>query len=228
MAMSDQVSHQLFRKLRPAFWLVGLLIVASVAGCRFNVAILRGIIGDFEEPSAFEQRLDVDLSKGNHRLLILCSAGHGVTNESASLPIDILSKVSGRLRSRGIDVVDSDDVANWLDDNGSWDDLTSLAAEFDADYIAVIHVQNLTFKEPNSTNLFRARASGDIRVYEVLADEDGYVAERYGTAINEVYPKTYPISAEKTSEGMFQKQTLDYLSDIFARQFHSYHQRETI
>lgn len=213
--------------LHPARWLLYLAIVVTFAGCRFNVGILRGILGDLMEPSAFEMRTDVNLADGNDRLLILCSASHGVMNESASLPIDILSKVSVQLRNHGVDVVDPDDVANWLDDNGSLDDLTSLATEFDADYIAVIRIQSLSYTEPNS-DLLRARATGDIRVHKVMHDEDGRVVEQYGTAINEVYPKTYPISADKLSHGMFQKQALDYLSDVFARQFHRYHQRDTI
>jgi hypothetical protein len=179
------------------------------------------------EPSAFEMRTDIDLTDGNDRLLILCSASHSVMNESASLPIDILSKVSAQLRNHGVDVVDTDDVADWMDDNGSLDDLTSLATEFDADYIAVIRIQNLSYTEPNS-NLLRARATGDIRVHKVIYDDDVRILEQYGTAINEVYPKTYPISADKLSHGMFQRDALNYLSDVFARQFHRYHQRDTI
>lgn len=227
MDISKNKRGQTKLNLHPARWLLCLAIVVTFAGCRFNVGILRGILGDLMEPSAFERRMDVDLTDGTDRLLILCSASHGVMNESASLPIDLLERVSGQLRNHGVDVVDTDDVANWLDDNGSLDDLPSLATEFDADYIAVIRIQNLSYTEPNS-DLLRARATGDIRVHKVMHNDDGRVEEQYGTGINEVYPKTYPISADKLSHGMFQRDALNYLSDVFARQFHRYHQRDTI
>lgn len=213
--------------LHPARWALALVIVLTFAGCRFNVGILRGILGDLNEPSAFERRLDVNLSDGDDRLLILCSATHGVTNHSASLPIDLLTKVSAQLRNHGVDVVNSDDVANWIDDNATLDDLDLLAAEFDADYIAVIRIQALSYTEANS-NLLRARAKGDVRVHKVLHDEGGRVEEQYGTTLNEVYPKTYPISADKTSQSAFQRNALNYMSDVIARQFHRFHQRDTI
>ncbi|MFK7821343.1 MAG: hypothetical protein AB8G99_21690 [Planctomycetaceae bacterium] len=204
------------------------MLVMGVVGCRFNVGVLRSVLGDTLVASSFEARTGTDLTKSEDRLLILCTAGQSVLDESASLPVDVVTKVAGHLRVRGIDVVDPDEVANWLDDTGSLDDMSGLATELEADYIAVIQLQSLSHKESGSIDLFKARATGRIAVYEVVHDEENRIAMRYETALNESYPRASPIAAHTTSEGMFRKQTLDYLSEVIARQFHSYHPRETI
>jgi hypothetical protein len=207
---------------------IGAVMVMSMAGCRFNVGVLRSLLGDTMVASSFEARIGEDLSDSEDRLLILCSAGQSVLDESASLPVDIVTKVAGQLRVQGIDVVDPDEVANWLDDNGNLDDLSGLATELEADYITVIRLNTLSHKEVGSIDLFKARATGRIAVYEVMHDEDGRIAMRYETALNESYPRASPIAAHTTSENMFRKQTLEYLSAVIARQFHSYHPRDTI
>ncbi len=211
--------------------LIALMIpVLTICGCRFSVGMLRSVLGDTMVPSAFEMRTTVDLSKGEKRLLILCSASHTVTSEEASLPIDVLTGVATRLRQQGIEVVDPDDVADWMDTHGAWDDLEGLASEFEADYIAVIHLNALSYIEPNSSSLYRAAAQGSIQLHEVIdqGTDDAFVAQRYSSPINETYPKSHPISADQTSESMFRKQAMDYLITVFARHFHSYHERETI
>lgn len=211
-------------------WLLSVCVLVSVSGCRFSVGMLRAMLGDSTQPSMFENRLGVDLTEGNKKLLILCSASHSVTSEEASLPIDILSGISKRLRQQGVDVVDPDEVANWLDENGSWDDLTSLGNQFEADYIAVINLRNIAYKEPRSSNLMRAHAAGEIRIYEMddIGNGESEAAQRYGSAINEKYPATYPIQANALSESMFRRNALDYLCQTLARHFHDYHPRETI
>lgn len=206
------------------------LPILLTSGCRFSVGMLRSVLGDTMVPSAFQMRTTVDLSRGEKRLLVLCSATHTVTSDEASLPIDVLTGVATRLRQQGIEVVDPDDVANWIDTHGAWDDLEGLASEFEADYIAVIHIASLNYSEPNSSSLYRASAKGDFRVYEVVdaGTDDAFVTPRYDAPINETYPKSHPISADQTSESMFRKQAMQYLTDGFARHFHSYHERETI
>lgn len=205
------------------------VLVCMTAGCRFNVAMLRMILGDPSVQSSFQTQTDVDLTEGNHRLLILCSALHSVTSDNPSLPIDVVTEVSTRLRSKGIEIVDPDDVSTWLDDHGSWDDLGALGTEFKTDFIAVIHLQQLTFKEPHSTNLLRAHAVGEVRVFELVKGDDApYAAERFRIPINDRYPSSNPINANESSEELFRKKAVDDLCRDFARIFHDYHRGEAI
>lgn len=211
----------------PALLLI-LALVLSVPGCRFAVGMLRAIGGDPMVPSEFKTRLGVDLAKSEKRLLVICTAGHSASVDQASLPIDIVTGVARKLNTHGIDVVDPDDVSNWFDENGDWGDLAGLAESFDADYVAVVHVSGLTYKEPKSTNLLRGRANGSIVLHEIQRDNDRPRAvERYRSTINETYP-AYPVSTNQFSEAMFRDKTLDHLTKAIARRFHEYHQRDTV
>ncbi len=226
MVMSDRTTNSALLIAQRAT--LCMVILISMAGCRFSVGMIRALVGDTKMPSNFEARLGADLTDGNERLLIVCTAGAGLLDESASLPVDILSKLAAQLKMRGIDVVDPDAVATWMDDNGTLDDFQGLADEFEADFVAVIHLQSLTHKEPGSIDLLRARATGSVAVYKANHDDGGRIVQQYETPINETYPPATPISYHTTSEGMFKKQTLDYLCEVLARQFHAYHPRETI
>ncbi len=222
------LADKAFRRSLQAMCLAA--VVVCVSGCRFNVAVLRTLLGDPQVTSGFENRLSVDLTDSPKRLLVLCQASHSITSQEASLPIDLTSGITTRLRAEGINVVDADEVTDWIDENGSWDDLSSVGEEFDADYIAVIRLQGISYNEPNSTNLYRAYATGAMTVFEMVdtGAESKRAVERYSSNVNETFPNTYPISADQSSEAMFRKKTLDHLSTILARHFHSYHPRETI
>ncbi len=207
-----------------------LLLVLCCCGCRFTVGMIRAVAGDALVPSIFESKTGVNLTKGDQRLLILCSTTHSVADDDVSLATDIVDGMSRRLRHRGVDVVDSDSVSGWLEEHGTWDDLSAIAAEFDADYVTVINIRHITYQEPSSTNLLRAHVLGEISVYGLL-DKDtpnARVTDIYSMSIDDQYPSNYPISGEGLSEGMFREQTVDYLCQKFARHFHSYHEKETI
>lgn len=206
-------------------------ILTTVSGCRFNVAVLRTILGDPLVTSQFESRTTVDLADSEKRLLVLCTASHAVTGDEPALPIDLAAGVSSRLNLHGINVVNGDDVARWIDENGSWDDLSALGQEFKADYIAVVSLDKLTYREPNSNNLFRADAKGMLTIHELHQlgpDKITRAVERYRSPVNEQYPSSAPISSDLSSEAIFRKQALDHVCTVIARHFHDYHPRDTI
>ncbi len=220
------------RAMRPLAQLALIvLMLTTLSGCRFNVAVLRTILGDPLVTSQFEARTTVKLADGDKRLLVICTASHAVTGTEPALPIDLAAGVSSRLNLHGINVVDGDDVARWIDENGSWDDLSSLGQEFNADYIAVVNLDTVTYLEPNSNNLFRADARGMLTIHELIPlgpEKVVRAVERYRSPINEQYPRSAPISSDLSSEAMFRKRALDYVCTVIARHFHDYHPRDTI
>ena len=92
-------------------------------------------------------------------------------------------------------------------------------------------LDTITYREPNSNNLFRADAKGMMTIHELIPlgpDKVVRAVERYRSPINEQYPRTTPISSDVSSEAMFRKKALDQVCTVIARHFHDYHPRDTI
>lgn len=193
-----------------AGWIVAALACAQ-SGCSLGVMAGRMLFGDPKAPSAFRAATHVDLVKEGSVVLIICTTPEALRAEWSSLNIDLLDGVTRRLKSQGIKVVNPDDVATWIDDNGgSFDDPTMLAQEFEADYIVHLDLDRFSFREENSKSLYRGRTHGNITAYRV-EKVNGQPTARHAfeREFDSEYPGTYPVSADQTPEKVFQKRYMD-------------------
>lgn len=220
-------------------WLkrVSLLCLAatavSLSGCSLFVMAGKFMFGDPKIPSAFKSMSHTDLAKENKRVLVVVSTPSVIKNDFPSLDFDLLDGVAVRLRRRDIDVVNPDDVASWMDDNGGFtegDDPSELADEFDADYVIFIKLDRFDYREENSPTLFRGRAEGNIFAYKVVEYEKrpSEALEVFVREYRSTYPRDYPVSKDKASERVFRKRYLDRVCEEIAQLFYDHRASETV
>ena len=213
------------RNLRRTALAAALLVaVGSLSGCSLFVMAGKMFFGDPKITSMFSTHTGIDLTEGEHELLIVCETPHLVRNKMPTFQYDLTEGVLRRLKQNDVETVSADKVSKWLDKNGGeFGDPSDLAEDFKADYIGIVNLNQVRFFEENSQDMFRGFASGTIRVYEVRE-----VAERrqapqvFSGEFSTEHPRFGPVSMHEMSERVFQKRFVNHLSQHVARQFHDH------
>jgi len=228
-------AHGAFRTLRgrraPLLALLAACgIAAALPGCSLFVMAGKMFFGDPKVSSVFKQSTRTDLAKEGKRILIVCSSPDAVKSEFPSLDVELLDGVTRRLKVRGVEVVDPDDVATWLDDHGGrWGDLTDLAEKFHADYVVHVDVARFTCREDNSPALLRGQAEGRVHAYRISDGPSGkQSSEVMDHEFVSVYPAGYPVSIEKKSARLFTQEYVDRVCTKLAQMFYDHPLSEEI
>ena len=224
------MNHSVGPKLMSVRWsalaalIASLLILGSSGGCSLGVMAGKAIFGDPKHASEFKSRTAVDLVKSEKKLLVVVRTPESVEGEMPSLDLDLIDAVSRRLKRNGVQVVDPDLVAKWIDKNGGrFDHPTELAREFDTDFIAVIDVESFHLHDDNSPNLYHGTASGQMLVYEVRETAGSKEAlQVFGGSFRNQYPPHGPVPVDSLSLKMFQKRFIDNLSERLGSRFYDY------
>jgi hypothetical protein len=204
--------------------LCGGVIATSLPGCSLGVMLGKMVQGEPRNPAQFRTMTKEDLTKGKHTVLVVCTAPDSVDSEHSTLAYDVIDGVTRRMKLHGIDVINPDLVASWIDEHGGiGSDPAELANEFDTDYIVFIEIQSFSFREPNSPKLLRGQATGFVRAYEVtkIAGQ-ARVNNVFGTEFISTYPKHTPISEQGRSSLIFQKEYMDRFCDTLAEKFYDH------
>ncbi len=219
-------------------WLCFGVCLLGLAGCSLFVLAGKMILGDPAVPAAFEQSTGVELTEGDKKVVVLCSAPSMTEDGGRSINYEIVESVSRRMKRRGISLIDSNKVRTWMDDNGGrLDDPRDLAEDFDADFIVYISLGRVTFREENSPSLYQGVANGEVFAYEVKRkkkkgekqSEEVETLEVFSQAFSTTYPDFHPISADQIeSPRMFQKQFIDRICSQLAQMFYSHSVSEEI
>lgn len=201
-----------------------LMLCGSFAGCSLGVMAGKAIWGDPKSVSEFRSRTGTDLTKGDKTLLVIVQTPQSVENELPSLDLDLIDAITRRLKLHGVKVVEPDRVAKWIDTNGGYfDHPTELAQKFDTDYIAVIDIEQFTFHDATSPNLYHGEAAGQVQVYEVRDVAGSKQAQQvFGANFRNQYPQHGPVPVDQLSPKMFQKRFIDNLSDRLGSRFYDY------
>ena len=200
------------------------------SGCSLFVMGGKMLFGDPEVTCAFTSQSAVNLKKVDDKVVVVCNTPDTISNDYPSLNIDMLEGISRRLKREDITIVNPNDVATWFDDNlGVVDDPTILALEFDAKYVITIDVEKFSYREENSANLLRGRATGMIRAFELRKmGESERAVEVFHRELVSQYPEMYPVQSDRVSEKTFRKQYLDRVSEQIAQQFYNHKASEEI
>lgn len=199
-------------------------VVTTLSGCSLGVMMGKMIAGEPKIPAEFRKMTKDDLTQGKHTVLVVCTAPESIDSENSTLAYDVIDGVTRRMKLHGINVVNPDLVANYLDMNGGGDiDPTQLAEEFDPDYIIVIEIQHFSFREPNSPKLLRGQSSGIVRVVEV-SEINGHKRANsvFGTEFASTYPIHQPVSEQGRSSLIFQKEYMDRFCTQLAEKFYDH------
>jgi hypothetical protein len=215
------------RSIRASRWFGGAcitLVCAALAGCSLGVMAGKMFTGDPLQPAQFKAMTGTDLTKGKHRIVVICSTPTAVDAELSGLNLDLIDGITRRMKVHGIEVVNPDKVAKWIDDNGGVvTDPSEMANAFDADYVAWVEVIGFSLREDQSPKLLRGRSQGFVRVFEVKPMEDGKVAlAAFNSEFTMTYPSHQPISETGRSALLFQKEFVDRVCDELAEKFYDH------
>lgn len=204
--------------------LLAAALLGSVGGCSLGVMAGRAIFGDPKLASEFRTRTGIDLTKEEKKLLVVVRTPSSIEGELPSLDLDLIDAVSRKLKVHGVQIVNPDDVAKWIDKNGGrFDHPSELAREFDTDFIAIIDVDTFSLRDPGSPNLFHGSASGQMQVFEVREVAGTKEAQQvFAGNFRNQYPPHGPVPADSLSSKMFEKRFIDNLSDRLGSRFYDY------
>ena len=233
-------------------WLAGLAgvaLAAALPGCSLFVMGGKMLFGDPATDPEFAKVTGVDLTEGEHAVLILATSPESVKTDFPELDQELMRLCGRRMRAENVDVVRSDEVLDWVEDRGGvWDEpmLPDIAAQFDVDYIVTVALTKFSWREHNSPDLLKGRAAGRIKAFEVVRPGDGDALTRAldldgegadarplvscvmpGDFATE-YPTHGPKPSSQMSEKLFRKQFLDRLCLQCAQRFVPHHQRDTV
>lgn len=187
------------------------------------------LTGDPLVTAQFKVMTGTDLTRGKHRVVVVCSVPAAVTEELSSLNVDLIDGVTRRMKLAGIDVVKADQVAQWIDDNGGVvSDPNAMARAFDVDYVAWIDLQAFSLREDvaresDQSHLLRGRVQGFIRAYKVEEVGDDRVAlTAFNREFTTTYPPHQPVSEIGRSALLFQKEFIDRVCDQLAETFYDH------
>ena len=209
--------------------LLGLLAV-GLPGCSLFVMGGKMLFGDPAETPAFEAATHVDLTDGEHTVLVLASSPESVKARFPEVDQELVRRVGRKLRGAGVEVENGDRVLDWVEERGGvWSEshLGPIAAEFDVDYLIVIDLDRFDWFETNSPDLLRGRSSGWIRAFAANGGGAG-VSHVLAGEFESVYPQHRPESAGSMSQKVFRERYLDRLCQQAAQRFIPYHQRDTV
>ena len=216
----------------PVAWnALGLIVAAllgvQLAGCSLFVMGQKMLFGDPVQKAEFTTFTHVDLTKGKHRLMIVCSAPSAVDTDLSTLKLDVIDGVTRRLKREGVAVVDPDKVATWLDDHGGMPadpgQLVQGKDFRDVDYIAWIEIESFQVHEDHSSDLLRGKARGLLHVYRVSElDGQRLTSAVFTKEFTTVYPPHAPISAVTLSPEIFRRAFTHRLPDQLAHKFYDH------
>lgn len=207
-------------------WLLplGMVGVLLISGCSLGVMAGKMLRGEPLVTSQFESMTGVNLTKGEHKLVVICSTPTSVDADLSSLNLDLIDGITRRMKIQGISVINPDEVAKWIDDNGGViTDPSEMAQAFDAKYVAWIDIFGFSLREENSPKLLRGRATGFIRVFRVdeLNGERTALAA-FNTEFTTTFPQHSPVSETGRSALTFQKEFVDRICDELAEKFYDH------
>jgi hypothetical protein len=204
--------------------LLWLLPLGLLSGCSLGVMAQRMLTGDPLVPSQFKAMTGTDLSRGKHKVVVICSTPSSVEADLSTLNLDLIDGITRRMKVHGVEVVSPDKVARWIDDNGGVvADPNAMAGAFDADYVAWIDLHTFSIREENSPKLLRGRSQGYVRVYQVeRMNGDKVALAAFNAEYTTVYPQHQPVSENGRSALLFQKEFVDRVCDELAEKFYDH------
>lgn len=201
-------------------------ITITLSGC-IDSLVMAGkvLMGDPVQPSGFEIATGVSLAEDQKRVLVHCSAPSYLSDEFDTLTSDIQEELIRRIKRRGMAVMHADAAADVLDDYAGRFDPNLLAMQLDdVDYIFHVQFENFTYREDNSPNLYRGKASGKIVAHEIRRGDDGagaHSVEVYNQLFNMTHPSTHPVAADQMPQTVFIRKFTNKLADELGHTFYS-------
>ncbi len=221
---ANSFPHPLQPGNRPVSLLLCTVLACALSGCSLGVMFGKMIKGEPLRTAEFHAMTGVDLGEGKHKIAVVCSTPASVESDLSSLNFDLIDGITRRLKVHGVDVVDPDVVAKWIDDSGGVvTDPTAMVNAFDADFVAWIDIDTFSMREDDKSKLLRGRTNGFVRVFKVEQVGDSKVAlSAFNSEFTSIFPSHQPISELSRSLISFQKEYIDRLCSELAIKFYDH------
>lgn len=200
-----------------------MLCCLPLAGCSLFTMGAKMFFGDPLTECEFKTFTHVDLTKGKHKLMVVCSTPTAVDADMSTLELDLVDSITRKLKVHKIQVLEPDKLAAWMDDHGGLpSDPSELARDFlDVDYIAWIQVDEFVIHEENSTDLLRGKASGLVRVFKVAElDKIRMTNSVFSKEFSTIFPPHGPISEVSHSAEIFRREFTHRVAEQLAHKFY--------
>jgi hypothetical protein len=221
---------QLGQKCLQMLLLTYFLICPS--GCSLFVMAGKMIMGDPKVEAPFKQRTGTNLEKDNKKVLVVCSIPESLRESVAALDHDITAGVIRRFKVHNIPTIKDDEVDRWLSSiGGVWESPNEIAEKFDTDFIIHINIEQMTFREIESPELFRGNSIGSVSAFEVKKDKATDTKQAYQVFSHEfrsVYPPHFPIAEDQTNDRTFRERYIARICEELACMFYDSYEADTI
>lgn len=205
--------------------------VWTIGGCSLGVMAGKMLFGDPTQAAPFRTVTDVDLAEGDKSVLIVATTPQTARQIDPGLDLVVAERVSRTLRGKGVKVYPSKKVLNWVDNRGGhWGTPDEVAAAFpDADYIVEIDIDQFSHLEESSPDLYRGRAVGNVRAYEVVEMGGEKAASPcFSREFTCTFPSMFPKQAHQISERTFKEEFTNRVCAEIAHLFYDHKASETI
>lgn len=136
----------------------------------------------------------------------------------------VSDKLSAEMAQRklGTDVVDSRDVADYIQRNPDAQvDPYAVGKEFKADYVVFIEVLRFEMRDPNQPQFLRGTVEAAISAYDINADPDQL--RRYELMpVTCLFPEGPPILMSRTNAPLVRQTTYHKFAEQVARKFYEH------
>ena len=157
------------------------------------------------------------------RVAVICVAGSPASGPSS--PPNMISKEVGRLLSQrvdGIELVRTDEVADWVDRN-QWNeiDYIQVGEGVHADLVIALDVESFRLRE--GATLFKGKASVHTTVFDIT---DGGAVVFESSTFDFSYPENGARHSTETNESSFRRLFVRGLARQLAKDFFAYDRQE--
>ena len=194
-----------------------LLLCVSLLACSSGCAVLYQLA--YGEGHTIEAEFD---GLEGQRVAVVCVVNPS-TYGDGSTAAQISDNVSQILQQNvpNIDVVNQDEVSDWLDTN-DWDesDFEEIGRGVKADMLVAIDIDSFRLHE--STTLYKGRAQVTTTVYDIAKGKTAFRT----TDHEYTFPTTHPVHVTATDAGAFHRKFIYLLSEHIAKNFYDYNLHE--
>lgn len=225
MESSTQIFGRSIRRTLKAALLASVAI--SMSGCLKQFILLSYLIGGPPsiEPE-FDRQTGSQLTEFGVKVAVVCYAEDRLKWDFDKIDHDVARAVSAQLTKHKIDVIDSNRVRAWLNENPEWDRPQEIGASLTtADgtkptHIIYIDLIDYSLYEPDSHNLYRGRAEATVSVFKMDEENPTEGEKIYTDDIKSQYPIHAPESTSSVPFSEFRTRYLVRLSEEIGRLFY--------
>lgn len=204
-----------FVRARLLFTISGLALIAcvSLAGCNW-LSVAMYAINPNDIPAKFKGLQE-------KRVVVVCRPVVELQFSDSAVPTELAHQVQMRLKKRvkKIDLVDENEVAEWVDEN-TWHNFSEVGKALKADLVIGIDLEQ--FQLHQGPTLFQGQAGLNVVVIDV---KDG-CKQVFNQPMSRVrYPPHTPIPETEKSEAEFRYQFINVLAEQIGRNFYAHESR---